>query len=325
MAITTTLFYFITLLTILSTFGRSIRLRNIENYDHIVETSIKQILPMGMNISQYNDFVISYWTPERRASAKPMDLLMVDNSSSFHTINYSPRTMNDKSTPIQMIVPGVPSRSLKAAAPSVIGKLYIRKGTSTYVCSGSVIASFNGDTLLTAGHCVWDSDKQTWASDLMFVPAYSDGSEPYGPWVWRTVAAMQGWTQNQDFNYDVAVVLVATTREREHIQDLTGSLGMTRNLPQEAHTDAYGYPLNIHRGEELASCSDEATAANIPDFNGMRLPCNMTGGSSGGPWTQNNDQQTSVNSFGIVGLDDVMFGPYFGDAVWNLWNQYQDQ
>jgi hypothetical protein len=139
---------------------------------------------------------------------------------------------------------------------------------------------------------------------------------------------MQGWTQYQDFNYDVAVVLLTTSSEDQHIQDLTGALGMTRNWGQQAQTDAYGYPVNIHRGEELASCSDQSTPANIPqfpDFNGMKLPCNMTGGSSGGPWTQDNDQQTSVNSFGIVGQDDVMYGPYFGDAVWDLWSAYQDQ
>jgi V8-like Glu-specific endopeptidase len=324
MAGTTTFCCFITLLIVLPIFGRSIRQRNIEDYDRVVETSVKQILPMGMNISLYNDLVLSYWTPERMASAKPMDLLMINTSSRFDTVNYSPPTMGDGRTRVPVAAPGVPSRSLKAV-PSVIGKLFVRIGTSNYVCSGSAIQSVNADTVLTAGHCVWDSDRQAWASDIIFVPAYSSGSAPYGRFVWRTVAAMRGWTQNEDFNYDVAVVLVTTSDTGDHLQDLTGSLGMTRDYPQDVHTDAYGYPVNIHRGEELASCSDQSAAANIPDYNGMRLHCNMTGGSSGGPWVQDNDQQTSVNSFGIVGLPDVMFGPHFGEAVYNLWRQYQEQ
>jgi hypothetical protein len=185
-----------------------------------------------------------------------------------------------------------------------------------------------GACLTMSAHCIWDSDTQTWTSDITFVPAYASGSDPYGTWVWRTVAAMQGWTQQRNFNYDTAVILVATSDEGQHIQDVTGSLGMTRNMPKAAYTDAYGYPVNIHQEQELVSCSDQSTAASIPQlpsFNGVRLPCNMTGGSSGGPRTQNNDEQTSVNSFGIVDLADVMFGPYFGDAVYNLWNAYQDQ
>jgi V8-like Glu-specific endopeptidase len=324
MAGTTTFCCFITLLIILPIFGRSIRQRNIEDYDRVVEISIKQILPMGMNISVYKDLVISYWTPERMASAKPMDLLMIDKSSGFNTVNHSPLTMGDERTPVRKVVPGVPPRSLKAA-PSVVGKLYFTIGTSRYVCSGSVITSQNGDTMLTAGHCVFDTATQSWASDILFVPAYFDGSSPYGRWVWRTAAIMRGWTQ-RDFNYDVGVVLLATSDEGEHIQDLTGSLGMTINEERQANTVAYGYPVNIHRGEELASCTDESTPANIPqlpNFEGVKLPCNMTGGSSGGPWTQNSEYQTSVNSFGIVGQLDVMYGPYFGDAVYNLWNQYQ--
>ncbi len=156
---TTTFSCFITLLTILPIFGRSIRQRNIEDYDRVVETSIKQILPIGMNISLYNDLVISYWTPERMASAKPMDLLMIDNSSGFNTVNYSPLTMGDECTFVRTVVPGVPPRSLKAVPPE-IDKLYGRMGTINYVCSGSVIVSDNGDILLTTGHCVYDSSSQ---------------------------------------------------------------------------------------------------------------------------------------------------------------------
>lgn len=126
----------------------------------------------------------------------------------------------------------------------------------------------------------------------------------------------------------MAIILLATSDKEQHIQDLTGSLGMTVNKERQAFTDAYGYPVNIKRGEELASCSDEASAADIPqlpDYQGMKLPCNMTGGASGGPWTQEGTYQTSVNSFIIIGQTDVMYGPYFGDTVLNLWEQYQKQ
>jgi hypothetical protein len=261
------------------------------------------------------------------ASAKPMDLLMVDNSSGFNAVNYSPLAMSDECTSVRTVVPGVHPRSLKAI-PSAIGKLYGRMGTGDYVCTGSVIVSENGDTLLTSGHCVYDTRSSVWASDIIFVPAYSNGSSPYGRWAWRTVAAMTGWTQEEDLNYDVAVVLLAPSSDGQHIQDLTGSLGMSRNKERQAHTYAYGYPMNIHSGEELASCSNVSTPVNITyfhNFQGLRLPCNMADGAGAGPWTQTGDYQTSVSSFRIAGEKDVIYGPYFGDAIWNFWNQYQDQ
>ena len=46
------------------------------------------------------------------------------------------------------------------------------------------------------------------------------------------------------------------------------------------------------------------------------IPCNMTGGSSGGPWLINNNSTiNSVNSFGYQGVRNVMFGPYFGSDI----------
>jgi hypothetical protein len=61
--------------------------------------------------------------------------------------------------------------------------------------------------------------------------------------------------------------------------------------------------------------------------------CNMTGGSSGGPWFLSFNEatgtgiQNSVNSFRyqILGLIDpgFMFGPYFGADAQNLYNAAQ--
>ena len=177
--------------------------------------------------------------------------------------------------------------------------------------SGSVIVSDNRDTLLTAAHCVWDSNTKSWASNLIFVPQYSRGSRPLGTWVWRTVAVMNGWTDHGDFNYDIAVVLVGANSDGGHVQDYTGALGMTSNWGRQAWTDAYGYPMNMHDGEAMSTCSAQCEPAAINDFGGVELSCAMGGGSSGGPWTQNNDYQTSVNSFGISNRPNVMFRPLF--------------
>jgi hypothetical protein len=61
------------------------------------------------------------------------------------------------------------------------------------------------------------------------------------------------------------------------------------------------------------------------NYQGQRLPCDMTGGSSGGPWLQlyNTDSGTgyvtSVNSF-IIGGREAMHGPNFGNDAQSLWD-----
>ena len=45
------------------------------------------------------------------------------------------------------------------------------------------------------------------------------------------------------------------------------------------------------------------------------IPCDMAGGSSGGPWFTSTGAQNSVNSFGYTAVRNTMFGPYFGTAI----------
>jgi V8-like Glu-specific endopeptidase len=276
-----------------------------------------------MNIKSYTRSILNYWTPERMASAQPLDVLI--NMSGSHSLNATNDTSfgtNDKRTLSQSSVPGVPPRFLRGA-PAVVGKLYGKMNGGHYMCSGSVIVSDNRDTLLTAGHCVFDANAKRWASEIIFIPEYSRGSRPRGTWVWRKAAALSGWTNHRNFNSDVAVVLVRANDGR-HIQDVTGALGMTKHFSRQAWTNAYGYPGNMENGETRITCSGQSRPATADHFDGSELSCGMGGGSSGGPWTQG-DYQTSVNSFTVSNRPNVMFGPYFGDAVWDLWAQLKNQ
>ena len=52
------------------------------------------------------------------------------------------------------------------------------------------------------------------------------------------------------------------------------------------------------------------------------MPCNMTGGSSGGPWLSNFESGTttlsSLNSYGYSG-QSVMYGPKFNLRTSDTW------
>jgi hypothetical protein len=50
------------------------------------------------------------------------------------------------------------------------------------------------------------------------------------------------------------------------------------------------------------------------------MGCDMREGSSGGGWIIRNQYVNSVTSGGYDTLPELLFGPYFGDAVGNLYN-----
>ena len=51
----------------------------------------------------------------------------------------------------------------------------------------------------------------------------------------------------------------------------------------------------------------------------MGIGSDMTGGSSGGGWIDDNGNVASVNSYGYQTLKNVMFGPYQGDVAQSLY------
>jgi len=91
-------------------------------------------------------------------------------------------------------------------------KVVMRFGSSWYVCSGTMR---DAETVLTAGHCVYDYGGAGWADEIWVYPGY-DGSDwglpppdtvgAYG-WGYATLlASWTGWTDHGDFNYDVGLI-----------------------------------------------------------------------------------------------------------------------
>ncbi len=90
--------------------------------------------------------------------------------------------------------------------------------------------------------------------------------------------------------------------------------------PAASAYKAFGYPAaRPFDGESLKSCSGTATNDPYnPQFNTQGIPCNMTGGSSGGPWfigTSSTGYQNSVNSYGYGSKSTTMYGPYWGSVI----------
>jgi hypothetical protein len=84
--------------------------------------------------------------------------------------------------------------------------------------------------------------------------------------------------------YDVAVISLDKNSAGKKVTDYTGYLGRSWNYGYTQHHHAMGYPSNLTDGTKYTyTCAAESFSAGT-DVLGMG--CNMTYGSSGGPWSR---------------------------------------
>ncbi|MGC1546918.1 MAG: hypothetical protein WA777_00155, partial [Rhodanobacter sp.] len=162
-------------------------------------------------------------------------------------------------------------------------------------CSASVIRSQSRSVVLTAAHCVYNSDG--WRHMLMFVPAYKgDVPEsqraPLGKWVVKR-SFIPHYNAHNDED-DVAVARVYPVEEKGTtllLQDVVGD-GLVPRLNEIGEAfplvDVYGYPgtgvTNDKVGQQWHCLS---RGIDNPDFElapWLLLPqCSPQSGNSGGP------------------------------------------
>ncbi|MGH8877923.1 MAG: trypsin-like serine peptidase, partial [Stackebrandtia sp.] len=132
------------------------------------------------------------------------------------------------------------------------------------------------------------------------------------------------WEADEDMNYDVGAAVVEP-QNGATLTETVGGQGVAFNGEYNQEMYAFGFPAaDPYDGEKFIYCAGVSTKdALLTQDHG--LACDMTGGSSGGPWFTEFDEatgtgmQSSVNSFGYTFLPDVMFGPYFGDDAKTLY------
>jgi hypothetical protein len=261
-------------------------------------------------IAQSKAAVQRYWTAERMRNAKP--------ANRTQSGTYAPAT--GKKKPHAAAGSAVPVPPPYTSQPtSTNGKVFFTDGGVDYVCSGTALLSGNKSVVWTAGHCVNDSG--SFVTNWEFVPAYIDGTAPYGVWTARTLLTTSAWASSEDFSYDNGAAVVNTSGGRS-LTDVVGGVNPTFNYPRQQTYVSHGYPAAPpFSGERLYTCTSplqyDDTSANPPT---MGISCDMTGGSSGGGWTVNGSLE-SVNSYGYSTLPDVMFGPYQGTVSQSLYTQ----
>jgi V8-like Glu-specific endopeptidase len=173
----------------------------------------------------------SFWTPQRYASATPMDLRVTEapaaavaqassgepefrngrhssglaeiNQDLFNPADFPEALAGDEEGGVQPNNVGtfgahytstrvIPKNAEKKWPWQPTGRLFFSTPGGTSWCSASTIGA---RIVVTAGHCVHSGvgGGAGWYSNWQFIPAYKNGNAPFGTWSWSVVTTTLDW------------------------------------------------------------------------------------------------------------------------------------
>ncbi len=299
----------------------------------------------------YDESLAAYWTPARMAAATPaaedpkLQKAIKDYSAKIQAEQKAGKKPETNDGAVRS-VPGADSKKFAGTTEAAYnpnlpyyrraaftqGKVFYTKGGYNYVCSGTIIYTEGRDSVWTAGHCVHGGSGGSWHGNWTFVPAYDDdlaNPRPYGTWSAAYLSARTPWTGSSDFSQDFGVATMNTNFGGWHIADYFGGQGLTVNRGKNVWINAFGYPAEWpFDGGNLYQC----WGSTQPEWDSwfswsqtLKIPCDMTRGSSGGGWFYGYDGNSGylngVNSrIDRIVNPTIMLSPYFDDDAWSLFN-----
>jgi hypothetical protein len=217
------------------------------------------------------------------------------------------------------------------AVQNAAGRIYFEMPTNAaqtswggYVCSGTVAvdATTGRSVIITAAHCVYDDVHKVFARNVLFIPN-QDGTtgagtdtncnnDPLGCWAPSFGVVDRNWTTRTfpaNIPWDYAFYVVSDTGAHSGTPAPSNTLDVAASplsvqltnpsLGAMAHALGYSYsddPSFMYCAEPLTTESDYG------DY--WLGQCDLSGGSSGGPWLQpvnsGNGPIISVNSWGYT-------------------------
>ncbi|MEV7013433.1 hypothetical protein [Streptosporangium sp. NPDC051022] len=204
------------------------------------------------------------------------------------------------------------------------GRVFLTLDGVDFVCSASSVRSANRDLVVTAGHCLKDG-AGAWADNWTFVPGYDRGRQPYGQFTARRMFVTGPWAREGDDSYDIGMVAL-NPRGGRHLGEVVGAQDIAFGSARGRQTHGFGFPADApYDGERLVYCAGPVRDDPHGQTGDQGLRCDMTAGSSGGPWMSGFDPVTgrgtvtSVSSFKYSDDRGTMYGPYFGEIARQLY------
>jgi len=268
----------------------------------------------------------NYWTEEKMLNAIPRDFVFLPNGTRAIRAFVDPKmfgvTPNTSlgACPSKGVFTRYTNKADYTKFPlNAVGKIFFTMSGANYVCSGAVVGTATSKTIITAGHCVYDDVANRFATNVQFAPEYFNGNGPLGRYTATKLCTTTQW-RDSDFGYDYATAQFANSFPTSvgRLKLVTG-LNPTSTLKYHS----YGYPAGTpFNGAYINECNSffcgRDSRANPPT---VSISCDSTGGSSGGPWTYDNTNIASLNSYGYSNEPNIMYGPYFNAATQTFWDQ----
>ena len=206
------------------------------------------------------------------------------------------------------------------------GRILFAMGSSYYVCSGTVVndGTSGRSIILTAAHCVYDDENKAFATNIMFIPDQADtngsgtdfncDNDPLGCWAPSYGVVDSNWTaavfpNNIPWDYAYYVVSDSGAHSGTGGDGVLDSAALAMDISFAAATlGRYNHALGYSYSDDpnfMYCAQDMGMEGYYGDY--WLSSCSLSGGSSGGLWTQatTNDLGTgpviSVNSWGYTG------------------------
>ena len=260
--------------------------------------------------------VREFWTPARMRKATPAEIEVERDPGEV-------KRASAAGGPAAAAA-AVPQPDNVAYPNRVVGKVfYTQPGVGDFVCSASVINTDTAAFAFTAGHCVQDPDTGAPAENWMFVPGYKNGAAPFGEFVARELWR-PSFPPGFSINFDHGAAILGPSASGQSVEDAVGALGIALFERPAQNWRAYGYPAEApFDGEGLFSCDSRTVALDV-ELNPppIGINCDMTAGSSGGPWLIRGNLVASNSSFVAPDeLPGVLFGPQFNQDAADLFDR----
>ncbi|MGR6914836.1 trypsin-like serine peptidase [[Actinomadura] parvosata] len=285
---------------------------------------------------------VQFWTPDRVKQA-------TDHDEGIDVTSKGVKGSNDAPDGPPGSVPPIggektsSKRSKHVNLPNTVGRVFFtlpkadpRDPRNWRYCSATSVQSKYRNLVATSAHCVYDTKRNTFYDNWIFIPSYWDGDKvwngkaPYGIYAAKTFNAHDDFVVKEDYDYDYAFVNVFngikvdwqkadgrwrwTVKNVGRLGDNVGGQGFTWNRSTKLSVFSFGYPAGEHpdgdrpyTGRTMKYCygktkaMPEAKKYNLQEHIGFK--CSFTAGASGGPFLYN--YKSASRTGYLVGVNSV--------------------